>query len=138
MRDIERIEIKIIVFTKTDNEDAFAVLGHKALRINNAILDVIAKFFGQSAADNIKGLAAIMADKVFDVFEQKGLGLVILDDPGDIEEQRPPRYTKLNKVDDSKVLEIGRDDSARAKVAFEDLKANDRSASSLAEEEAAV
>ena len=49
-----------------------------------------------------------------------------------------PRYTKLNKVDDAKVLEIGRDDSAKAKVAFEDLKAKDRSASSLAEEAAEV
>lgn len=47
-----------------------------------------------------------------------------------------PRYTKLEKVDDSKVLEVGRNDSERSKVAFANLVAEDVSAKSLAESEA--
>ncbi len=43
-----------------------------------------------------------------------------------------PRYTKLDKVDDSKVLEAGRDDVERSKVAFANLVADDASAKSLA------
>lgn len=47
-----------------------------------------------------------------------------------------PRYTKLKKVDDSKVLEIGRDDAQRSKVAFANLVSDDASAKSLAESKA--
>lgn len=47
-----------------------------------------------------------------------------------------PRYTKLDKVDDSKVLEVGRDDAQRSKVAFANLVADDASAKSLAKSEA--
>ncbi len=43
-----------------------------------------------------------------------------------------PRYTKLEKVDDVKVLEVGRDDAKRSKVAFANLVAEDTSAKSLA------
>jgi len=47
-----------------------------------------------------------------------------------------PRYTKLDKVDDSMVLEVGRDDAKRSKVAFANLVAEDVSAKSLAESKA--
>ena len=47
-----------------------------------------------------------------------------------------PRYTKLEKVDDAKVLEVGRDDATRSKVAFANLAADDSSAKSLANTEA--
>jgi ectoine hydroxylase len=47
-----------------------------------------------------------------------------------------PRYTKLLKVDDAKVLEVGRDDAQRSKVAFANLVAEDASAKSLAESKA--
>lgn len=43
-----------------------------------------------------------------------------------------PRYTKLEKVEDSKVLEVGRDHANRSKVAFANLVADDASAKSLA------
>ena len=45
-----------------------------------------------------------------------------------------PRYTKLNKVADDKVLEVGRDDANRSRVAFADLVADDQSAKSLSQE----
>jgi len=44
-----------------------------------------------------------------------------------------PRYTKLHKVEDAKVLEVGRDDARRAKVDFVNLMAEDASAKSLAD-----
>ncbi len=49
-------------------------------------------------------------------------------------ESHHPAYTKLDKVDDSKVLAIGRDDARRSSVQFADLVNRDRSAKSLAEE----
>jgi len=51
-------------------------------------------------------------------------------------ESHHPRYTKLDKVDDAKVLEVGRNDAERSKVAFANLVAEDASAKSLAESEA--
>ena len=42
-----------------------------------------------------------------------------------------PRYTKLHKVDDSKVLEVGQSDAERSAVEFADLDSADRSAKSL-------
>jgi ectoine hydroxylase len=46
-----------------------------------------------------------------------------------------PRYTKLSKVADEKVLEVGRSDAKRSGVAFADLKVDDESAKSLLETE---
>jgi len=46
-----------------------------------------------------------------------------------------PRYTKLNKVEDDKVLDVGRADAKRSGVAFADLRADDESAKSLLETE---
>ena len=51
-------------------------------------------------------------------------------------ESHHPRYTKLKKVEDDKVLEVGRDEAKRSGVAFADLKADDKSAKSLLETEA--
>ena len=50
-------------------------------------------------------------------------------------ESHHPRYTKLKKVEDERVLEVGRNDAQRSGLAFADLKADDASASSLAETE---
>ncbi|MEM8953376.1 MAG: phytanoyl-CoA dioxygenase family protein [Verrucomicrobiota bacterium] len=50
-------------------------------------------------------------------------------------ESHHPRYTKLEKVDDARVLEVGRDDAERSKVAFADLDEDDSSAKSLVESE---
>ena len=47
-------------------------------------------------------------------------------------ESHHPRYTKLNKVDDSMVLTVGRDDAKRSSVEFANLDTEDRSAKSLA------
>ncbi len=47
-------------------------------------------------------------------------------------ESHHPGYTKLHKVDDAKVLEVGRDDAKRSEVAFVNLSKEDASAKSLA------
>ena len=51
-------------------------------------------------------------------------------------ESHHPRYTKLIKVDDSRVLEVGRDNARSSKVAFANLMDDDESAKSLAEQKA--
>ena len=49
-------------------------------------------------------------------------------------ESHHPRYTKLDKVDDKRILSVGRDHAQSAQTAFADLKADDQSAASLIEE----
>jgi hypothetical protein len=51
-------------------------------------------------------------------------------------ESQHPCYTKLEKVDDARVLEVGLSDSKRTGVEFANLKSEDRSANSLKEESA--
>lgn len=46
-------------------------------------------------------------------------------------ESHHPRYTPLNKVEDSEVLRIGRDDARRSRVEFANLVEEDQSARSL-------
>jgi hypothetical protein len=46
-------------------------------------------------------------------------------------ESHHPRYTPLNKVEDSEVLRIGRDDARRSRVEFANLVEEDKSARSL-------
>jgi ectoine hydroxylase len=48
-------------------------------------------------------------------------------------ESHHPAYTPLHKVDDSMVLEVGRDDARRSSVEFANLAEEDQSAKSLAE-----
>lgn len=50
-------------------------------------------------------------------------------------ESHHPAYTKLNKVDDSMVLEVGRSDAARSKVEYLNIAEDDASAKSLTEAE---
>ncbi len=48
-------------------------------------------------------------------------------------ESHHPSYTKLHKVDDGQVLQVGQDDARRASVEFADLDREDSSAKSLTE-----
>ena len=48
-------------------------------------------------------------------------------------ESHHPRYTKLHKVDDEKVLEVGYADAQVSGVSFSDLRSDDESAKSLEE-----
>ncbi len=48
-------------------------------------------------------------------------------------ESHHPGYTKLDKVEDAMVLQVGRDDATRSSVQFADLLADDKSAKSLGE-----
>ena len=51
-------------------------------------------------------------------------------------ESHHPRYTKLEKVEDSKILQVGRDDAIRAETQFADLNHEDTSAKSLSDQPA--
>ncbi len=50
-------------------------------------------------------------------------------------ESHHPSYTKLEKVEDSAVLEAGKDDAARSSVEFANIADDDQSAKSLAEDD---
>jgi hypothetical protein len=49
-------------------------------------------------------------------------------------ESHHPRYTKLEKVDDSKILQVGQDEDSRAETQFANLNRDDTSAKSLTEQ----
>jgi hypothetical protein len=49
-------------------------------------------------------------------------------------ESHHPRYTKLEKVDDSKILQVGQDEASRAETRFANLNRDDSSAKSLTEQ----
>jgi hypothetical protein len=49
-------------------------------------------------------------------------------------ESHHPRYTKLEKVDDSKILQVGQDEASRAETQFANLNRDDSSAKSLTEQ----
>ena len=49
-------------------------------------------------------------------------------------ESHHPRYTKLEKVDDSKIIEVGKDEAYRAETQFANLNRDDTSAKSLTEQ----
>jgi hypothetical protein len=49
-------------------------------------------------------------------------------------ESHHPRYTKLEKVDDSKILQVGQDEASRAETQFANLNRDDTSAKSLTEQ----
>ncbi len=72
---------------EADEEDAFAVLGEPVAGVDDAGVDVIAEVFGERAVDDGEGAALVVAGEVFDVFEDEGGGLVVLDDACDFEEE---------------------------------------------------
>ena len=44
-------------FAKADEEDAFAVLRHDALRVNHAVVNVVAERVGQRVVNDLEGPA---------------------------------------------------------------------------------
>ena len=50
-------------------------------------------------------------------------------------ESHHPSYTKLDKVEDDMIVRVGQDDARRSRVDFANLDSDDRSATSLADEQ---
>ena len=70
-----------------DEEDALAVLGHDALGIDDAPMDLVAERVGEGVVDDLEGAALAVPDEVLDVLQHEGGRLVDFEDFGDGEEE---------------------------------------------------
>ena len=99
LRTVERIrqhkvrEAEIILLAEPDDENAFTLLRHKCLRIDDLPVDLIPEF-DKRAVDNLERPALVVIDQILDVLQQKGAGPVMLDNLRNIEEQRALRLVK--------------------------------------------
>ncbi len=80
-------ELEIPPLAEADDEDAFAVLGDDALRVDDLVIDGVAERFGEGAVDDLEGLAAVVALEVLDVLQDERGGAVEVEDVGDGEEK---------------------------------------------------
>src|SRR6185437_2777190 len=58
---------------EASDQDALPMLRHKAACIDHFVVNVIAKLVLERLANHPEGISAIMAEQIFDIFEQKGL-----------------------------------------------------------------
>ena len=72
---------------KSDKENALAVLRYNALGINDFNADVVAESFFQSAINCVKRSALVVIFEVFDIFQNEGGRLVVLQNVGNLEEE---------------------------------------------------
>lgn len=86
------VEVEVDRFAKADDENALTVLRYEVGAVDDAIVDVVAEFVAQGAADDVEGAAFIVRDEVFDVFQQEGARALGLDDAGDVEKERALRF----------------------------------------------
>ena len=80
-------EFKPAPFLEADEEDAFAVLRHDAPRINDLIINRVAKILGQGVVDDLKRAALVVAAEVLHVLQHERRGSVIINDVGQREEE---------------------------------------------------
>ena len=80
-------ELERAPFAKADEEDAFAVLRHNALRIYDAVVDVVFQVFGQRLVNDAERLTFVVPDEVLDVLQHKGVGPVVVNQFGQLEEE---------------------------------------------------
>jgi len=71
---------------ESNNEYALTMLRNEALGVDDLCVHVVAEI-AKGVHDHEERLAFVVAAQVLDVFEHKGLGLVVLDDVGQMEEQ---------------------------------------------------
>jgi hypothetical protein len=80
-------ELEMAAFAEADEKDAFAVLRHDALRVYHAVVNVVFQVVGERFPDDAEGAALVVALKVFDVFQHEGLGPVVVNEFGELEEE---------------------------------------------------
>ena len=79
-------ELKCAAFLEADEENAFAVLRHDALRIDDLRINLVAQR-SSACHDDLKRAALVVAEEVFDVFQHEGGGPVVVDDFGEREKE---------------------------------------------------
>lgn len=80
-------ELEMTRLAETDEEDAFAVLRHHALRINHLGDNLVAEMVLQGVHDDGKRAALVVPDEVLHVLQHEGGGAVVVEDAGDLEEE---------------------------------------------------
>lgn len=74
-------------FAEADDKDALPVLRHDALRINHAVVNVIAEGVGQRVMDDLEGAPFIVPLEVFHVFQHERVGLVMVNQVREFEKE---------------------------------------------------
>lgn len=72
---------------EANNEDPFPVLWYQTLRINDPIVNVITKLFGQDLMDHFECVALIVALQVLHILQNEGLRSVMFEDISNVEEE---------------------------------------------------
>ncbi|MNZ88641.1 hypothetical protein D3C78_1075370 [compost metagenome] len=81
------VEVERHVLAEAHDEDAFAVLGHPVLRVDNPVVDVITQLVPQGFHDGLEGAALVVPLQVLHVLQQESSRAVVRDDTGHVEEQ---------------------------------------------------
>jgi hypothetical protein len=80
-------QLEVAAFAEADEEDAFAVLRHEALRVYNAVMDVVFEMVGQGFVDDVERASLVVPGQVLDIFQHKCVGPVVVNQFGELEEE---------------------------------------------------
>src|ERR1051325_9545000 len=78
-------KFKIARGPEADEEDAFAVLWHHALRVDDFLVNAVAEFLGECAVDDFERAPFVVPQQVLHVFQHERGRLVMVQDGGDVE-----------------------------------------------------
>lgn len=74
---------------ETDNYDTFSMLRNPMLTVNNFVVNLIPEILLKRTCNYFKRMAFVMRFQILHVFQNKYLGLLLLDNSGNIEKQGP-------------------------------------------------
>ena len=83
----QRIEAESHRAAKAHHEDALAVLGHEVLGVEDAVVHVVAQLLFEHLANDLEGVALVVAFQVLNVLKQDGVRPVVLDDARHVKEK---------------------------------------------------
>lgn len=80
-------KFKIMRFPETDQKDAFAVLRHDALCINDLVINGVTQRFGQGVVNDFKCPALVVVSEIFDILQNERGGLMVFENVGNLEKE---------------------------------------------------
>src|SRR5690606_849970 len=85
--EVQIVPTELHWIPKADDDDAFAVLRHEMLAVDDLVVNVVAKLVPEHVEDGGEGAPLVMARQVFAVLQQESFRLLPVDDPRDIEKK---------------------------------------------------